>query len=106
MVTSGETLITFSQAAKRFPGAGGRESVNHATVWRWARKGCRASNGQIVRLRVSRAGSRWFTSHQAIDEFISALSEIDGGNDAVLASPAARRRDAEQADRELTLAGV
>lgn len=102
-----EKLISLSQAARRFPGTNGAESVSPSTLWRWAMKGCRADDSRIVKLRVVRAGARWFTTEAAIAEFVESLSAFTNDDELeVPRSPAASRRACEAAEKELILAGA
>ena len=68
------SLFTFGEARrKRLPKINGRP-IAPSTLWRWHKKGCRARDGQLVRLTVTFVGSRPMLSDLAIDEFISELT--------------------------------
>jgi hypothetical protein len=103
-----ERLISLSHAARRFPGTNGGECVSPSTLWRWAMKGCRVAGGHRVKLKVVRAGVRWFTTESAIAEFMEALStsptaEVPSNEHR---SPQARRKAADAAARELIANGA
>ena len=107
-ILEGDQLVSLSKAATRFPGCRGTTHVNVSTVWRWASSGCRAVDGRLVKLRVIKAGSRWFTTDSAIKEFCDSLSRPENPDteEIELRSPAASRRASEKAARELELAGA
>ena len=65
-----ETLMTIPEAAKLFPGAKGSKAIYAATVYRWARIGVRGR-----RLETIRVGSLVRTSREAIERFVTALTE-------------------------------
>ncbi len=106
-----ETLLTFSQAAKRLPQFDGGRRPCPATVWRWARHGVR---GIILESRLF--GGRYVTSIEALDRFSKALAETAPAprvpsRDTSHSKPqgrtaAQRERDIERAERRLDVAGI
>jgi Protein of unknown function (DUF1580) len=97
----GEGLITLAEAAAHFPGARGAARVNPSTLFRWCKKGTRASDGRVVRLEFVRAGCRLLTSKPALSRYLAALSTACTSGIPVTAvrTPAERaRRAAEAAD--------
>jgi hypothetical protein len=61
----------------------------------------------MVKLRAGRIGGRWFTSEEALKEFIAALTPaLDGEARPVPRTANARRRASERAARELEAAGI
>lgn len=49
---SGETLVTFSEAAKRLRQTRPEKRTNLSVLYRWAFSGCKAKDGMIVRLET------------------------------------------------------
>ncbi|MFH1418783.1 MAG: hypothetical protein ABII12_10935 [Planctomycetota bacterium] len=98
--------ITLTQAAKATPG-----HVSSASVWRWARKGLRARNGEIIRLRHIRIGGRVYTKREWLEQFHEYVAEADLQN-ANWQHPNRNKEITElspshkQADAELTAAGL
>ena len=72
MVALGE-YISLAEAAGLAPGA-----PCYETVWRWARQGVTARNGQVVKLRHLRAGAKLFTTQQWLEQFMEDLAAADG----------------------------
>jgi len=68
----GQQYITLTQAMKLVPG---RPSFN--CVWRWARKGVLARNGQRVRLEHVRIGGKLFTTAAWVAQFGTVLAQAD-----------------------------
>lgn len=105
--TSTETLLSLRDAAKRLPGRrqGKRPAVE--TLYRWTLHGCRG----IVLESVQIGGTRC-TSLEALDRFFAALTAAGpAGQPAppplpTIRTSAARRRQIEQAERELSEAGI
>src|SRR5947208_1991902 len=92
-----ESLVTFADARQYIPG---RPHVSQ--VYRWAMRGLRG-----VRLEWVQVGGRRFTSREAIDRFISAMTAAAKGEalPPPAASTAARRKRDAQDTRELAGAG-
>jgi hypothetical protein len=102
--------VSFSQAARLIPPGRGGRPTSPATLWRWARAGCRGADGQRVRLEVTRVGCRWLTSRPALERF---LARLNGRQPSPPASPPqpsgqAARRQAEvaRAQAEATRLGA
>lgn len=107
--------LDLTQAAQSTPG---RPSTN--CVWRWCRRGVLARNGQRIRLRHVRLGGRLYTRRSWLDEFGQALADADasyfGPSDTNTADATSlvgettlvqrRRREIEDAERELDEAGL
>ena len=72
METTLTKLISLNDIAARVPG---RPSI--ACLWRWCRRGVKARNGSIVRLRHSRAGRRLFTTEEWLGQFFSNVADTD-----------------------------
>ena len=67
-----QEYITLTQAARLMPN---RPSIN--CVWRWARKGVLARNGQRIRLEHVRLGGKLFTTAAWMAQFGVALAKAD-----------------------------
>lgn len=105
-----ETLLSLSQAAKRFPPFRQGRPVSASTVWRWAFDGVVITGGSRVRLDVVRLGGRWLTSVEAIGRFIAAQTPTPAAAEAARAlgtrTPRQRQRAAERAEQELSRRGI
>ena len=56
--------------------------VDVSTVSRWASRGYRRSDGEVVRLWSQKAGKRWLTTQAAVDAFVAACDDRRGSVDA------------------------
>lgn len=101
----GEQLISLGEAARVFPGARGADRINPSTVLRWCRKGVRTATG-VVRLDSLRAGSRVFTTREAVSRFVASLSSPGRRDEGESRTPTARRRAADAAAAALDAAGA
>lgn len=111
MITQSEEIFSLSEAAARLrPLNGKRPHVS--TLWRWARKGCRGT-----RLEYVRVGSKIATSMEAVHRFFLAQAAADSALESTpppTQQPAtqkprsekARARAIEAARRKLKAAGV
>jgi hypothetical protein len=52
---------------------------HRSTVLRWILDGIRRKDGTVVKLRAWRFGSRWSTTTEAVDDFVSAVAEASDG---------------------------
>jgi hypothetical protein len=100
--TATETVLPFSQAARRIPPIRAGRPISPTTIWRWATVGCRAKNGERVRLETIRIGGASCTSLEALQRFFARLS----GDEP--AQPPSRRtsRGHAQAEAALDTAGI
>jgi hypothetical protein len=69
-------LMTVSQVCRAIPGARGNLSANPSTVTRWIIDGCPARNGERIKLKATRCGSRWLIDPIHLAEFFDALGCI------------------------------
>lgn len=69
--------LTLGQAAQQTPG---RPSAG--TIWRWARRGIRARDGNVVRLKHIRVGGRVYTTEQWLQQFFEQVAAADLGHAA------------------------
>jgi hypothetical protein len=104
---SKESLLSFAQAAKLLPNGRENRPVNPSTLWRWARVGCRANDGRLVRLETFRIGGRSITSREALQRFFDALSQSSEPYAPIAnRTPAKRERASKRAELELAEAGI
>ncbi len=69
-----EKVLSLARAADLFPPVRQGRPVCPGTLWKWARKGCRNSVGEFVKLRAWRIGGLRVTSEEAIREFLDELN--------------------------------
>jgi hypothetical protein len=101
-----EDVISLAGVARLFPGARGAERVSPTTTFRWCTRGVRTPAG-VVKLESFRAGSRVFTSRQAVERFVAALSTpAEPVAAPVVRTPSARRKAADAAAEALKAAGA
>ena len=101
-----EDVISLAGVARLFPGARGAERVSPTTTFRWATKGVRTPAG-VVKLETFRAGSRLFSTKQAVERFVTALSTpADPVATPTVRTPSARRKAGDAAAEALKAAGA
>jgi hypothetical protein len=98
------TFRTMADAAKSL-------GTHPSAVSRWILRGIKGRDGQFRRLVASRIGGRWMVRQTDLDEFVAAVTadRLDEPTTAAVTSPRlplARQRAIEQAERELTAAGI
>jgi hypothetical protein len=104
--------LTIGQLVSRIPGARGARRLSPSTVTRWILRGCPARDGHRVRLRATRAGSRWLVRQSDLDEFFKLLAADPGGHSPSSTAPAAasgpkvHRKRAGYAAQELERRGA
>jgi hypothetical protein len=105
-----ETLLTLAQAAKRFPSESRIGHLDPATLWRWATRGVRLSDGRRLKLETIKLAGRFLTSEQALQRFVAAQN--DAPPDAPLPDSRPRPKSkkklsrAEEAGRRLAELGA
>ena len=101
-----EDVISLAAAGKLFPGSRGADRVNPSTVYRWTVKGVCSTNG-VIKLESFRAGSRVFTTKQAVERFVAALSApAEPVAASAVRTPSARRKAADAAGEALKKLGA
>lgn len=102
-------LLTVSQVCRTLPGARENSRITPSTITRWILLGCRARNGQRVRLRATRCGARWLIAPEELAAFFDALA-ADGPPPPAPTSTSNPARDhrgrAAQAAAELSRRGA
>ena len=106
-----QDLISLTEASKIVPR---RPTVS--TLWRWARKGLRARDGQLIRLEHRRIGARVYTTASWLSDFFARCTAADQAYFAAAdagvsapglkSTPALRRRQFTAAVAELDEAGL
>jgi hypothetical protein len=101
--------LSLAEAARVVPSFRPGKPTHGATVWRWAAKGVRLPNGQLVKLETCRIGGRQMTSRAALGRFIEAQTppaDTDPGPTPVPPTPAKRKQAATRASEELNRIGI
>jgi hypothetical protein len=104
-----ETPLSLTAAARLIPPARGGKATHLSTLLRWILHGARGPAGETVRLEAARIGSRWVTTHQALQRFVERLTPVLGGSDRPDSSPRSpeqRRRASDRAAARLDKAGI
>ena len=98
--------LTISQVCSRVPGARGARRLAPSTVTRWILAGCPARDGTRVKLRATRAGSRWLVAPADLDQFFEQLAGDVASSPPPVRTPTERNRDSERAVANLAARGV
>ena len=69
-----ERPLTIAQICDHVPGARGGERIAPSTVTRWIILGVPARDGNRVKLKATRFGSRWLVYQADLDAFLAALN--------------------------------
>lgn len=93
-----EEVISFADATLRLPRRRKGKRPHVATLYRWAQHGVRG-----IRLEVIQVGGTMCTSLEAIQRFFNRLTDPDTPTTQLTRT---RKREIEQADRELERAGI
>ncbi len=80
--------------------------ISPSSLWRWHTKGCRARDGQLVRLMVTFVGSRPMLSREAVAEFIGELTRRNRAADGVGDDAERQPRRSPGTERLLKKAGL
>jgi hypothetical protein len=83
-------------------------NVTRSTLLRWAMKGVRGTDGQVVKLKAWRIGSSiWYSTAEAVDDFLAAITICSVPADAPqVRSPRERQRASSAAKAELKKLGL
>ena len=101
-----EDVISLTGAARLFPGTRGAERVSPSTTFRWCTRGVKTPTG-VVKLESFRAGSRVFTTRQAVERFVAVLSApIEPTPAPAVRTPAVRRKTSDATAEALKAAGA
>ncbi len=84
-----ETIVTFTQLARRLPHRRNGRPTHVSTIHRWRAAGVRG-----VQLDAVRLGGTWATSLEAYAQFCAALTRAAGGSSATPTSTPSRQVDA------------
>ena len=81
MPVQSHNYLNLNQAAAVCPNSPrpGEKSNNlhSSTIWRWCRKGVKATSGDMVKLRHVRIGGKIHTTKQWLDDFFESLAAAD-----------------------------
>ena len=72
-----EKVVSLGRAARHFPRRRRGKRPHTATLYRWARSGVRADNGDAVVLETIRVGRTLCTSVEAIQRFCERVSSTE-----------------------------
>jgi hypothetical protein len=104
---SKERLLPLSKACRLVPPSRGRRPVSPSTLYRWITAGVLSRSGHRIHLEAVDLPSGLRTSGEALARFYQALSvPLQAESPALPRAPAARRRAAERAERELAKARI
>ncbi len=93
--SSQESLLSFAEVTRVVPPRRGGKRLHIATVYRWARHGCRG-----VRLETIQIGGSSFTSREALERFYQALTrQGEGRRSATPSHPTWTAEDDRRAQR-------
>lgn len=90
--------ISLSEAARLVPG-----HPHASSLWRWARKGVKARNGETIRLEHRRIGARVFVRRADLDNFFSEVARADAEhfNQATIPPQEPKTRTEKQRVRDI-----
>src|SRR5689334_20837076 len=69
-----EQALSLTEARKVLPTGRNGSRPHISTLMRWILDGVKSPNGETIRLRAARLGSKWVTSKEALSEFMDALT--------------------------------
>ncbi len=105
MIDLSETILSLSDASRRLPARRGGKRPHVSCIYRWTTVGCKG-----VVLESLPVGGTRCTSVEALERFFKTLAERSGPTHAPTVEPMrlskARRKQIEQAARELQQAGI
>lgn len=84
---SDQSHVTVSQICKKYTGSRGAPHLNPSTVTRWILEGCKARDGNRIRLAATRVGSRWLVRPADLDTFFAALAAEPASGDSTDPTP-------------------
>jgi hypothetical protein len=101
--------LSLAEAAQVVPAFRPGKPTHAATIWRWASRGIRLTDGQLLRLETCRIGGRQLTSRAALARFIFAQTPsaaTESGPMPAPPTPAKRYKLAMRASQELDNLGI
>ena len=96
-----EQVLPLTAAARELPSRSGALGVNVSTVWRWSLRGIRG-----VRLETVLVGGIRMTSREALQRFFSAATAAANGETPSAQTCKQRQRAIDEAEAELSAAGI
>jgi hypothetical protein len=105
---SSEPKVLIATLAREIPSHRTGRCLGPQAIWRWVCKGLRLADGRVVKLEAVRLAGRWYSSHGALQRFITA--QQDDAQPAELPAPARsatkRQKASEKAAELLETAGL
>lgn len=98
---STERVLFFKQVADRLPRGKSGMPIHANTIWRWATKGLKGPNGEVVRLECGKIGGRNCTTEEALQRFFDRLK----GKIVETPIPSAQAKRSKRAEEELKKLG-
>jgi hypothetical protein len=110
-ITTESPYLSLQQAARRIPPTKGERPCHTATITRWIVKGVRSADGGTVKLQARRFPGGWKVTAEAIEEFLSrltntALNETEPADIPTTTISARRQRELDRVDRDLDEARI
>lgn len=99
--TAVEQPVPLAVVAREVPNREGRRGINISTLWRWIQRGIK---GQ--RLESVMVGGIRMTSREALQRFFTATTAAADGNKPTVRTNAQRQRAIDEAEAELSAAGI
>jgi hypothetical protein len=100
-----EHPLSLAAVSKLLPPGRNGKHPTFGCVLRWITTGAPGPNGEPVRLRAGRVGGRWFSSTEAVNEFIAALTPPPSSPSSTR-SARQRRTASERAEQVLAADGI
>jgi hypothetical protein len=88
-IVSGDGL-SLSHAARTIA-TGSDTHADPSTIWRWARKGYKLENGEVIFLEVAKLGGKWLTSKAALTRFLESVTAASTQQDQNTSPPVPQR---------------
>jgi hypothetical protein len=101
-----EGPMPLSALPKKLPVGRSGKRLHLSTIWRWASRGIR--NGErAIRLETFSVGGDRFTSWPAVERFLAALNDDDGGDMPTTTRTSRKRaKQIANAEKKLSAMGV
>lgn len=102
----GEKVLSLAEAVKRLPKSRVGKRLHCSVIFRWAQRGLKSYDGQIVRLETIKIGGRAFTSLEALQRFFERLSRSMVSIAPPVRTYRERKRAIQKPEEELRRAGI
>jgi len=104
-IFTGSTL-TIHQACQVLPRGRNNSRPHFATVLSWIKRGRKAPDGTLVKLKALYISSKWVTTREDLVRFFERLTPSAEQTPLPISSPSARNKAAEQAAKEVDEKGI